>query len=683
MAVTYGFFNSVNGDRKYNADQMSEYFSGIINEGVFQHLNGGLAVTAGTGLAVNVASGRAIVQNKWVQNDASLALTIDAASETYARKDAVVVRLDNSSRAISIVVKKGTPAATPEAPSMTRTSTTYEICLAYVNVAAAATSVTITDKRSDSTVCGWVTVAQATSGEVDAQLNALKTGFDGVVYSSPAAMVQGEDQKLQDQITEIGQFKVSGTVSGTWRVDFPFISGKSYTVVLNLSANSSLNTYQDSTTIDSLGTKGKNDTVTFTASGNANKIGGYTGGSGTISIKLNGTKIDTLNGQIDTINDTLGQNNYNYSKLIEYLPYKGTFVRGGEAAGQVYPAQTYRIMNDEIVSYPDRTILTVVKDGYRFCVARFDSEGTYVSTSGWIYGSTVMLPNEKFKISIAKVTETPSIPADIVEFSQAVMVNSVAEILHQHDILSPFNKPFMGSSRIKIASHRGWHDETTIFQNTVKAFEAAGVRKSWGIETDIRETTDHHFVLMHDDDVSTTTDGTGNVSSMTYSQIEALKITNDPTQHVPTLEEYLGICKTYGCVPFMEIKGIQSAETSVANILNIVKSFGLLENCVIIAAAYIIGYVRSVSEDVTCVTVIDSGHSYATMKSQLQTYRNVGYSFDAWSGNLTAENVADSHANGRLAGMWTTESVEDAKTYFNMGVDFITSDTLTSEDFYS
>ena len=203
MAVTYGFFNSVNGDRKYNAEQMSEYFRGIINEGVYQHLDGGLAVTAGTGLAVNVAAGRAIIQNRWIQNSAAMSLTIAAASETYARKDAVVIRLNWSSRSISIAVKTGTPAASPVAPSMTRNRTTYEMALAYVNVAANATSVTVTDKRSDSTVCGWVTVAQSTSGEVDAMLNDMKTGFDGVVYDSPGAAVRGCDNVLDGKIDDL------------------------------------------------------------------------------------------------------------------------------------------------------------------------------------------------------------------------------------------------------------------------------------------------------------------------------------------------------------------------------------------------------------------------------------------------------------------------------------------------
>ena len=206
MAVTYGFFNSVNGDRKYNADQMSEYFRGIVSQGVFQHLDSGMAVSAGTGLSVSVAAGRAIIQNRWVQNSAALNLTISDASETYGRKDAVVIRLNKSSRAISIAVKTGTPAASPVAPSMTRDETTYEMALAYVNVAAGASSVTVTDKRSDSSVCGWASVAQATSGEVDQMLNDMKTGFDGVPYDSPGAAVRGSDSSIQK---EFGNSKVA------------------------------------------------------------------------------------------------------------------------------------------------------------------------------------------------------------------------------------------------------------------------------------------------------------------------------------------------------------------------------------------------------------------------------------------------------------------------------------------
>lgn len=230
MAITSGYFNSVNGDRKYNADQMSEYFEGIINEGVCQHIDGGLAVTAGTGLSVNVAAGKAFIGKKWIRNDASLTLTISAASASYARIDAVVLRRNNTTRTCQIVVKSGTPAASPAAPTMTRNSTTYEMALAYVNVAANATSVTVTDKRADTTVCGWATVAESVPGEIDAQLNAMKTGFDGVTYTSPVEMVQGCDELLQSEFENA--IKNS---TGFESVDLSLIENRGY--FMNTSGN--------------------------------------------------------------------------------------------------------------------------------------------------------------------------------------------------------------------------------------------------------------------------------------------------------------------------------------------------------------------------------------------------------------------------------------------------------------
>ena len=203
MSVTYGFFNSVNGDRKYDADQMSEFYNGIVTDGVFQHVDNGLEVTAGTGMTVNVATGRAIIQNKWVKNDSALTLDVGAASDVSERVDAVVIRFNSANRNVSIVVKQGGA----DAPSMTRSDGIYEMALAYINIQPGVTSVNVVDKRSDTDVCGWAAVAQSASGEVDQMLDDLKIGYDGTTYSTPAAEVQGSDQILQDQIDD-GKFKV-------------------------------------------------------------------------------------------------------------------------------------------------------------------------------------------------------------------------------------------------------------------------------------------------------------------------------------------------------------------------------------------------------------------------------------------------------------------------------------------
>ena len=46
MSVSSGFFNSLNGDRKYNAAQMSAIFDGLIIDGVFASIGTAFAVKA-------------------------------------------------------------------------------------------------------------------------------------------------------------------------------------------------------------------------------------------------------------------------------------------------------------------------------------------------------------------------------------------------------------------------------------------------------------------------------------------------------------------------------------------------------------------------------------------------------------------------------------------------------------
>ena len=66
MSVNSGFFNAVNGDRTYNADDLSQFFDGIISDGIFKYFKNELKVTANKGLSVRVLNGKAIVLGKYV-----------------------------------------------------------------------------------------------------------------------------------------------------------------------------------------------------------------------------------------------------------------------------------------------------------------------------------------------------------------------------------------------------------------------------------------------------------------------------------------------------------------------------------------------------------------------------------------------------------------------------------------
>lgn len=163
MAITSGFFNSVNGDRRYNAEQINDYLTGLVSGGVYEGVGGGLQVKANTGMRVQVLSGKLADSNgRWLQNDSTLVLTLDAADLVLNRYDAIVVKLDSnqSQRAGTITIKKGTAASTPTKPTAERTQFIEEYILAYVYVGKGVTAITqaqIEDTRVNTSICGFVT----------------------------------------------------------------------------------------------------------------------------------------------------------------------------------------------------------------------------------------------------------------------------------------------------------------------------------------------------------------------------------------------------------------------------------------------------------------------------------------------------------------------------------------------
>lgn len=176
MAIKYGFFNSVDGDRLYNAEDLGRYLQGIVSSGVYADSSDSLQVLANGDLTVTVQPGRAMLDCHYLENDEPLALTL-AAGATMDRIDAIVMRLDLAERTCSIYVKSGTPATAPVRPSVTRLDNAKEYMLASVYVKKLTASITqssITDTRSDNSVCGWVTglIDQVDTSTLFAQMEA-------------------------------------------------------------------------------------------------------------------------------------------------------------------------------------------------------------------------------------------------------------------------------------------------------------------------------------------------------------------------------------------------------------------------------------------------------------------------------------------------------------------------------
>jgi len=144
LSVTYGFYNSVNGDRKYDAIQVSSIFDGIVKDGIFMSIGTSFRVKAASGMTVNVGVGRAWFNHTWTYNNAILPLTLGASSSTGDRIDSVILEVNatESVRVNSIKVLKGTVSSSPKAPTLTNTSTVHQYRLANISVKANAKAIT-------------------------------------------------------------------------------------------------------------------------------------------------------------------------------------------------------------------------------------------------------------------------------------------------------------------------------------------------------------------------------------------------------------------------------------------------------------------------------------------------------------------------------------------------------------
>lgn len=151
--VKYGFFNSMEGDRVYSAEDLACMYDGLVSDGVIRGLGAQLEVTACDKMQVLVGTGKAIVGRKWIWNTEQLALTIPPANESSVRLDLIVARADFVNRKVSFEVVKGDDIGS--LPKPVDTSTIKEIPLAMLSIPAAATKIkteNIHDYRKFATI---------------------------------------------------------------------------------------------------------------------------------------------------------------------------------------------------------------------------------------------------------------------------------------------------------------------------------------------------------------------------------------------------------------------------------------------------------------------------------------------------------------------------------------------------
>lgn len=213
-------------------------------------------------------------------------------------------------------------------------------------------------------------------------------------------------------------------------------------------------------------------------------------------------------------------------------------------------------------------------------------------------------------------------------------------------------------------------------ENTGASFVAAGNRSYFGIETDVHITADGKFAVIHDDNTARVSDISLEVEKSTLAELRKIRLKRkDGYQRedyiIPTLEEYIGICKLYEKNAVLELKN-RFKEREIRKIAEIIDENGRLDNVIFISFDLEnLRILRKVLPLQSLQYLVKEFNGEILRK--LKEYKldiDIGYKA------LDKNAVKVLKSNDIKINCWTCDSKSAAEKLAKLGVDFITSNIL-------
>ena len=226
----------------------------------------------------------------------------------------------------------------------------------------------------------------------------------------------------------------------------------------------------------------------------------------------------------------------------------------------------------------------------------------------------------------------------------------------------------------KMIAHRGVSKLER--ENTMPAFVAAGNRSYYGIETDIHVTRDGRFIVHHDTSTLRLTGVDSIIEEQDYDTLRKLEIMDFDDQprvdlHMPSLQEYIKICKKYGKIAVLELKNAMTREQVYAV-------------CDVLDGLEYRGGVVIISFDYDNLLYVKAKHPEQKVQFLCKEYdeelilklKKDGMDLDIHRGAVDKNLVDLCHKNGLELNAWTVDDPEQAMSFIEMGIDYITTNIL-------
>ncbi len=231
-------------------------------------------------------------------------------------------------------------------------------------------------------------------------------------------------------------------------------------------------------------------------------------------------------------------------------------------------------------------------------------------------------------------------------------------------------KQYGGTGKIIVQGHRGALGHVP--ENTLPSFQAGYEMGADVLELDVHLSADNQLVVMHDPEVSRTTDGTGRIQNMTVEQIKALDAGirfSDlfSNTRVPLLSEVLAWAKDKIQL-IIEIKGDPFPAPGIEElVVKEVTEFGMLDKVLIISFYH--ESVRRIKELSSILTgILYTGRPIDPVQMTLQANAD---SFRCYWKYLHADDIKKAHNAGMWVSCWGADTEEEFEKVAEIGIDSI------------
>ena len=234
----------------------------------------------------------------------------------------------------------------------------------------------------------------------------------------------------------------------------------------------------------------------------------------------------------------------------------------------------------------------------------------------------------------------------------------------------------LDNKTVRMVAHRGLSGLEK--ENTCAAFVAACNRATYfGVETDVHRTADGQFVIFHDDNTARVGIDHMVIEETTFDTLRKLQLTDIDGKRgrmdliIPTLAEYIGICKKYEKQCVLELKN-QFRAADVYKVVAAIEKLGYLEHVTFISFQLKnLVYLRRRYPNQPAQYLLDKWD-----EDSLDILKKYNLSLDIRYTSLTKEIVDQVHAAGLEVNCWTVNGKEEGEALAEMGVDYITTNIL-------